>query len=207
MAEVWTALDFSLHTVNLSLSFTARLEKEDQLNTRQIIRFLLDHNQKMEKRWKLMQMLVANMTPEGSEAHGTQALEFLATPIQVITTPEPARHAATTPKGSGGSSDLIETPDLTSLMSWSDFPSLSTRTLQAWKSVILEGLSQGTPLAFRLPSFSPSSTHRKLTLLVSRRLTPELANPFGSFQDLIDSRIQGARRSSASPATAFELGS
>lgn len=59
-----------------------------------------------------MQELVANMTPKGSEAHGTQAPDDLAIPVRVATFLEEARLSASTPEGSGEPSDMIRTPDL-----------------------------------------------------------------------------------------------
>lgn len=79
LAEVRTVLNFPFDTVNRCLLFTTQLEKEDKLNRGHIIRFYLDHSQKMEKTWENMVELVANMTPEGPETRGTQAPKELAT--------------------------------------------------------------------------------------------------------------------------------
>ena len=56
-------MSFPVDTVNRSLLFTAFLEKEGKINRSQIIRFLMDHAQKMEHTWDNMQVLVANITP------------------------------------------------------------------------------------------------------------------------------------------------
>lgn len=96
----------------------------------------------MEKKWELIQEMVANLTPERPEACGTEALEDLATPVQVNTTPKLPGLTVTTLEGSGGPTDLIGTLDLTSPVSWSNFPSLSTMILHAWKSAVPQGLSQ-----------------------------------------------------------------
>lgn len=117
------------------------MEEEDKLNRGQIIRFFLDYSRKMEKMWELMQEMVANMTLEGFKACGTKVVDDHATPVRVTTTLEAVGPLVTTPEGSGGPSNLIGTPDLTSPTSWSDFSSLSTKMPQAWKSAMPEGLS------------------------------------------------------------------
>lgn len=43
LAEVKNALNFPVDCVNRSLLFSARLERDEKLYKRQIIRFLLDH--------------------------------------------------------------------------------------------------------------------------------------------------------------------
>lgn len=89
LAKVVTALNFLVDSINQTLLFRGRLEKEDKVNRGQIIRFLLDQNWKMESTWEQMRELMANMTPEGPEARRTSKLEDLATSQQVIPTPKP----------------------------------------------------------------------------------------------------------------------
>lgn len=96
---------------------------------------------------------------------------------------------------------MVEMPNLTSSMSWSELPSLSTGTLHAWKSAMPEGPLLETPPTFRLPLISPSTTHRKTTLPMSKRLARELTNPSRNFTNLIDQKIQEARGLIASLAT------
>lgn len=101
----------------------------------------------MEKTREQMQELTANLTPEGQEARGTPALEDLTTPIRTAPPLEEARPAKTTPKEAREPMHLIRTPNLASATSWSaNLPSLSTGTILAWKSAMLEGLFLKTPL-------------------------------------------------------------
>ena len=61
LAEVRTAFNFSVDTVNRGLLFTNFLEKEGKINRPQIIRFLLDHARNIERTWDNMQTLVSNI--------------------------------------------------------------------------------------------------------------------------------------------------
>ena len=63
LSEVWVALSFPVDIVNRSLLFTSFLEKEGKINKPQIIRFLQDHAQNMERTRDNMQTLVSNMKP------------------------------------------------------------------------------------------------------------------------------------------------
>lgn len=79
LADVQAAVSLPIDIVNRSLLLSARLEKEGNLNCRQIIRFVLDHNRKMERIWEQMQELAANMTPAGLEDLVIPTLKDLAT--------------------------------------------------------------------------------------------------------------------------------
>ena len=61
LTEVCTALGFPVDIVNRAFLYTENLERDEKLNRAQIIRFLLNHNRKMEKTWGKMQELVNNM--------------------------------------------------------------------------------------------------------------------------------------------------
>lgn len=98
-----------------------------------------------------MQELVANLTPKGLKTLDTPALVDLTTPVRSAPTPEEAGPSATTPVEAEVPFNLINTPNLSSLMSWSvDLPTLSTGTLQAWKSAMPGGAVLVTPLVFPL---------------------------------------------------------
>ena len=61
LADVRDALNFPVDIVNRSLLFTNFLEKDGKINRAQIIRFLMDHAQKMEATWDKVQVLVSNV--------------------------------------------------------------------------------------------------------------------------------------------------
>jgi len=173
LAEVKAALDFPVDTVNRSLLFTARLEKEGNLNRGQIIRFLQDHSRKMEKTWVLMQGLVAQLIPAGPEDRGTQAPQDLSTPVRVTTTPvEPMDPSGATPGSAEKPIDLGEIPEHVSPMSWSDLSPSSPGILSAWKGAMLASLSPPAPSLFRFPSPSPQAGEQP-----TRNLDQEMASP------------------------------
>ena len=201
LVEVRKNLDFPVDTVNRSLLFTAQLEKEGCTNRGQIIRFLMEHSRKMETTWKLMQGLVANMKPEGPEERATQAPEDLATPVRVVTTPEPAAPAEAVAGGEEAPAPTMATPALLSPLTWANMPPLSTGTLRTWKDMVPGSASPATPAPFRLPSASPPGIRRKSTSPISRRLAEELGSPTVSFREML-TRVQEAGTPTASSPTA-----
>ena len=187
LVEVRAALSFPVDTVNRSLLYTESLEKQEKLTRGQIIRFLLDHSRKMETTWKKMQELVQHLIPEAPRACGTQV------PEEPLLTPEKASTPSGTPKATPGDFiDLAGTPELISPFSWSKTPHPSTGTIKMWQSMMPEGLSQGTPPVFRIPSESPSPDPAgKRASPLSPQATDMEISPSVSFRSLLHSRIQG----------------
>ena len=143
LTEVRSALNFPVDTVNRALLYIENLERDENLNRAQIIRFLLNHSRKMEKTWDKMQELVNNMAPELPKPCEIQVPEDpIAIPIKAKTSGTPSGlSAGTSEVNPGGFVDLIGTPDLVSPMSWSAMSLSSAETLRKWQSVMPKGLS------------------------------------------------------------------
>ena len=153
------ALAIPVDVFNKAHLFEARLERDDQLSRGPIIRFLTDQNRKIEKTWEQMRELVANMTPEGPAAQGTQTgpvdMELVNSPDQ------PAPDMTGTPRNPtidlAGSTDSLEgppvlktpPPTLAASYDWRDFDMPGTAELL--KPIPGAELLE-TPSPFRLPA-------------------------------------------------------
>ena len=208
LAGVKEALAIPVDVFNKAHLFEARLERDDQLSRGPIIRFLTDQSRKMEKTWEQMRELVANMTPEGPAAQGTQTgpadMDVVSSPAQP--TPNNAGPPGNPVVDLAGSTDSSEgppvlntpTPTLAASYDWRDFdmPSATELLKPIPGAELLE-----TPSPFRVPAAPGKSNRRKSTGEFSRREVQTPEGPAEGYQALIETQIRSSGKKPSGPPT------
>ena len=160
LADVRDALNFPVDIVNRGLLFTNFLEKDGKINRAQIIRFLMDHAQRMESTWDKMQVLVSNMRGRDGQQTETVTPPKQTTP-DIFKTPEHGGPSQPKSRGDASPDDRVSTPDFISPLQVDNFPKVLADILSPIKAPAPE---VGGPSG----AHSPSPTRRKLTDPLSR---------------------------------------